>query len=37
MAQFQVIQTMKSDNAFIIQGILLEGQINKGMEIQIKK
>ncbi|QHW33791.1 hypothetical protein GZH47_25325 [Paenibacillus rhizovicinus] len=35
MAQFQVIETLKSENAFIIQGVLLEGQLNKGMEIHI--
>ncbi|MBA2937055.1 hypothetical protein HZF08_01910 [Paenibacillus sp. CGMCC 1.16610] len=35
MAQFQVTQTLKTDNAFIIQGFLLEGQIDKEMEIHI--
>ncbi|MBD3918367.1 hypothetical protein H8B09_06335 [Paenibacillus sp. PR3] len=35
MAQFQVIQTLKTVNAFIFQGVLLEGQINKGMEIHV--
>ncbi|WP_028609059.1 hypothetical protein [Paenibacillus harenae] len=35
MAQFQVIQTWKTGDAFIIKGILLEGQIRNGMEIYV--
>ena len=36
MAHFQITQTLKTDNAFVIQGVLLEGQTNKGMEIHIR-
>jgi hypothetical protein len=35
VAQFQVTQTLKTGDAFVIKVILLEGQIHNGMEIQI--
>ncbi|AHV98880.1 hypothetical protein PSAB_19945 [Paenibacillus sabinae T27] len=35
MSQFHVTQTLKTEKAFIIKGILLEGQISKGMVIHV--
>jgi len=35
MAQLKVIQTFTTKDAFIIRGVLLEGQILKGMEIHL--
>lgn len=35
MARFQVVQCIKTENAFVIRGILLEGQINEGMIIHV--
>jgi hypothetical protein len=35
MSQFQVTQTMKTEKAFIIKGILLEGQLSKEMDIHV--
>ncbi|MBB3114798.1 hypothetical protein FHS18_006959 [Paenibacillus phyllosphaerae] len=35
MSQFQVTQTLRTEKAFIIKGILLEGQLSKGMDIHV--
>lgn len=35
MAQFQITKTSNIEDAFIIKGILLEGQIRKGMVIHV--
>ncbi|AFC27639.1 hypothetical protein PM3016_679 [Paenibacillus mucilaginosus 3016] len=35
MSQFQVAQTLRTEQAFIIKGILLEGQLSKGMYVHV--
>ncbi|UUZ82076.1 hypothetical protein LJK88_47580 [Paenibacillus sp. P26] len=35
MARFRIIQTSKEEDAFIIYGHLLEGQIHEGMQIHV--
>jgi hypothetical protein len=35
MARLKIIQTSKSDNVFVMNGILLEGSIYEGMQIHV--